>query len=292
MKKNLSITLVFIVLVVIASAQIPNNGFENWTTPVNGLEPTGWYSANSLDPTGDYFPVTRSEDHFPLNTGNYSIRLENKPSLFPGTKAFGLAMTTRLDGSDRPLFAITGHPTSLCGYFKFQSQNNDTMDIHFALYKNGTEVTSGRFINPNSFAEWTSFNIQVDNTLYPEADSARIVISSFYSDNLLVHGNSVLYIDNLSFDVPISAVNDLSPINEHGFIHPNPASDFVVLDLEKPDFKNAVVSFYDFSGQKVKSETLIKNQSEVNIQGLRNGVYLVTFFIEGFSSTGKLVIRR
>ena len=255
MKKNLCMMLVFIAFAIFSSAQIPNNGFENWTPLGNGFEPTEWFSANSFDPSGSYFPITQSTDHFPTNRGNYSIRLENQPSLLPAFKAFGIAATTRLDGSDRPLFAVIGHPTSLCGYFKFLSQNNDTMDIHFALYKNGIEVTSGRFITTNSFSDWTSFNIQVDNMAYAEADSGRIVISSFYSDNLIVHGNSALYVDNLSFDIPISGINDPSASIVPNFFYPNPASDEIFLNIENLNDKSMTVNIYDLSGRKVKPES-------------------------------------
>jgi len=241
MKKNVCISLSFFTLAIIATAQIPNNGFENWANIGNGLGPTFWYTPNSLDTTGDYFSVTRSADHFPQNIGSYSIRLENQPLLLPGFKAYGLALTTRLDGSDRPLFAITGHPTSLCGYFKFLPQNGDTMDIHFSFYKNGTEITSGKFINTDTFADWTSFNIPVENIFYAEVDSARITVSSFYSDNLTVHGNSVLYVDNLSFDTPISALNDPATLNNRSFIQPNPASDYIFVKTEKLNAKHITV---------------------------------------------------
>lgn len=290
--KNLMMTLVILCMTAnIAEPQIPNNGFEDWTNVGNGLKPTFWYTPNSLDTTGIYFSVTRSSDHFPQNVGSYSIRLENQPLLLPGFKAYGLAMTTRLDGSDRPLFAISGHPTSLCGYFKFLPQNGDTMDIHFAFYKNGTEITSGELINTDTFTEWTSFNIPVENIFYDEADSARITVSSLFSDNLTVYGNSVLYVDNLSFDIPISALNDPITLNNPSLIHPNPASDQIFVDTGKLTAKYITLCFYDVSGRIIKTETIINVGSKIITKDLICGVYLVEILVGNYRYFEKLIIK-
>jgi len=292
MKKHAIIIFALSAVTIIAGAQIPNHGFEDWRPLGNGFEPTSWYSTNIADTMGSYFPVTRSADHYPPNIGNYSIRIENRPSLLPGFSAFGLAMTTRLDGSDRPLFAITGHPVSLCGYYKFQPQNGDTMDIHFALYKNGIEITGGGFLNTNPANDWTSFIIQVNNPDYVAADSARIAISSFYSDNLAVQGNSVLYVDNLSFDSLINSVTEPKIKDNLVILSPNPAHDIVFLTFENLKKTEMTVCFYDVWGRKVNSEKLTENRNKINIGRLRNGVYIIVIETGDASQIEKLVIRQ
>ena len=115
--------------------------------------------------------------------------------------ALGIAMTARLDGTDRPLFPITGHPDTLYGYYKFLPQNNDTMNIRIHIFKNSIEVTSGMLISAAAVPQWTFFAIPLPS--YADADSARIVLSSFNSDKgMAIYGNSVLYVDNLSLTPP------------------------------------------------------------------------------------------
>jgi len=115
--------LTIIVLLLLSAktmAQIPNGGFEDWTTVGNCEEPTSWYSTNLFDTTGSNYPSTKSTDHYPLAVGNYSVRLANDTALYKAGGisnqkylGCGLIMTTKIDRIDRPSFPISGHPTSL-----------------------------------------------------------------------------------------------------------------------------------------------------------------------------------
>jgi hypothetical protein len=84
------------------------------------------------------------------------------------------------------------------------------MDIHYTIYKNGEDATGGSFQRAVASPNWTAVVIPVSNPDYESADSARIMISAFNPDNgfLAIQGNTVLYIDNLSFDTLISAVHE------------------------------------------------------------------------------------
>ena len=77
-----TIAILFFALIAFTirtNAQIPNNGFEIWTTVGSYGEPTGWSSTNIFS-TGPFYAVTKSTDHFPVALGNYSARIENNTS--------------------------------------------------------------------------------------------------------------------------------------------------------------------------------------------------------------------
>jgi hypothetical protein len=120
--------------------QIPNSGFENWTNTGTWEYPTGWGMTNSFC-AGSFYPCTKSIDIPIASIGNYSIRLENNPALVPSPCSVGLAESSLVPPHFK--FIITGHPTSLTGYYKFLPVGGDTMTIAVALYTGTTVVTGG-----------------------------------------------------------------------------------------------------------------------------------------------------
>jgi len=290
--------LLFLILFVCATAmraQIPNSGFEVWDASGNCLQPLGWACINDwLGDTQNCYSMSRSDDHYPVSVGTYSIKIENTPSVFPDLGAAGLVWTGDSTGfgTDQPAFRITGHPTSLRGYYKYLPENGDTMDIHFALYKNGVEITSGRFNQSTTSAEWKSFNIPVSSPDYPEADSARIMMSSFNAEGEIVYGNSLLYVDNLSFDNLIFSVGETLGDNSRFGLYPRPAINTVHVIFDDDITDDLTLEIYSQSGVRVKSLLLHNPDQEINVSGLNPGVYL--FVVKGldFIGTQKLVVIR
>ncbi len=80
MKKITVFIAALIALAMETNAQIPNSGFENWTTTGSYQEPTGWATMNPAS-AGPFYSCTISTDHYPVSVGNYSMRLESNTSL-------------------------------------------------------------------------------------------------------------------------------------------------------------------------------------------------------------------
>ncbi|MDD2622867.1 MAG: hypothetical protein WC142_07975 [Bacteroidales bacterium] len=102
MKKQCIILFILLALAFKINAQIPNNGFENWTTTVDYETPTFWTCGNSSS-SGVFYPVKKSTDHYPASLGNYSIRLENKLPLTNGS-SYGFAFTE--NGTENACFPL------------------------------------------------------------------------------------------------------------------------------------------------------------------------------------------
>jgi hypothetical protein len=274
-------------------AQIPNSGFENWITAGNCEEAAGWYTTNLIDTNGTFCPVSRSTDHFPAVVGSYSIRLENNAALLPNLNAYGIATTTLLDGSDKPLFPISGHPDSLCGYFKFDCINQDTMSLNVYLSYNSIEIASGHFLVDSSVTNWTPFTIPISS--YANADSARITLMAANIKGAGVQGNSVLYVDNLSFDTLIADRLPEVPAPSAISISPNPASETITVSFPASTGPLTEIFLYDISGRTVyKLEASCHSSPlRLDVSDLDEGMYFLSLGSEkGIVADQKLVIER
>jgi hypothetical protein len=194
-------------------------------------------------------------------------------------------------GSDHPAFPVTGHPKTLYGYYKYSPTNNDSFKILWSLYKNGLSVAGGTsvFISNDTVTEWTSFSIRVPDTTYAEADSARIVIFDFIDSP---YGNSVLYVDNLSFDKPVTGIADQKNGKEAFRLFPNPTSGIVNLELTPALTSNSILNIYNETGAIVRTLTLKPNQHQLSLAELNDGIYFVEIRSGDRILKSKLIIRR
>jgi len=252
-----------------------------------------------MDSSGSYCPVTMSTDHFPAIVGNISVKITNDTALWntgtPGNLlGWGILVSTKI--GDQPLFPVTGHPIKFCGYYKFLPQNGDTMNIDIHFYKNSIEITNGNFQSNVAASNWTPFNFFVSDTLYSSVDSARISLSACNEPENEhsggPRGNSVLYIDNLSFDNLITSVSELAVKNTLFYLYPNPASDIVTLNVDNTNNSELTLNIYNVIGKLVKSELLKQNQQKINIVDLNNGIYIVEIKSKEWSKKQKLIIQR
>jgi hypothetical protein len=271
------------------NTQIPNGGFEDWTG--NNLD-GGWVHCNA---------ITKSTDHYPIAVGNYSIRLENNIALRPQCDAAGFAVTAPYVGYNGPAFPITGHPTSFCGYYKFLPQNNDTMTISLALYKNGVIVANSDLKGTATVANWTSFNIPISP--YTTADSAQVGLCTFnYIWGIAPtgpYGNSILYVDNLSFDnlitsVPLSSSELPSKFNL-AQNYPNPFNPSTTISFSLPSKSFVSLKIFDVVGREVA--TLVSQElsagnykQQWNANGMPSGVYFYRLQSGSFTETKKLIL--
>ncbi len=291
MKKFAIILTILLAMTIITNAQIPNNGFEDWTTIGSYEDPTAWATMNFVS-AGTFYSCTKSTDHYPENVGIYSIRLENNTSLTQMTGAYGMAMTNAFDWPFKPAFPVTGNPTSLTGYYKYESFNNDSMFIRIVLFENSIMLGNSIFVTGISTSIWTSFNIPFSN--YSSADSATIQLSAFYPESETdgPNGNSVLYVDNLNFDNLITSTSELTKQNMEFNLYPNPAFDIVTLNIDNTNNTDLTLNIYNVTGKLIGSEKLQQNQQQINIGDLNNGIYLFGIRSKEWTVKQKLIIQR
>ncbi|MBS1636177.1 MAG: T9SS type A sorting domain-containing protein [Bacteroidetes bacterium] len=278
-----------------AEAQIPNGGFESWTTTGSYMDPQGYLTPNAY--ATSFYPVTRSIDHYPTYMGSYSVRLENNIALSPNVNGLGLILQNRSNNimnGPGASFPVSGHPTSITGYYKFAPQNGDTMRVLAMLYKNGSQVATAMFSSTVAVANWTSFSAPFPS--YTAADSCAILIAAYNCDGpppaYVPHGNSVLYVDNLNFDVLLTSVFEQSAEAASFKLHPNPASDLVTLDVAKTYKTNVAFNIYNAFGRLVGSGLIQGNQQQINTADLTNGVYTLEIRSEEGIEQQKFIVQK
>lgn len=276
-------------------SQIPNNGFEIWNNMGGYLDPQDYKTANSYS-AGTFYPVTRTADHFPVAAGNWAVRIESNVSLLPNYAACGIALQNHetIMGGPRPYFQVTGHPVNFTGYYKFFPQNNDTMSILLLLYHGGVIVADAWLSVSTPVQNWTSFVIPIAE--YTAADSGTVMLASYNVKGppaqYLPRGNSVLYVDNLNFDVLISSTNEpgYGSIENHVF-YPNPARDRIYCDKHKPASlqSGGSVTIFNNSGEVVLNEILNDPGNSLDISHLLPGIYFLVLENDNTRTTHKLV---
>ena len=295
MKTSTLFIALLAVITLKTNAQIPNGGFEEWDAFSNYLQPQHYISPNEFA-TGSFHPVTQSTDHYPSDIGNYSLRLENNTSLLPSIEGFGVVLQNRssvLTDGPGPYFPITGHPMSLTGYYKYLPQGNDTMRILVLLFKNGVAIVGRAFITTDTIPDWRPFTINFPT--YSSADSCSILIASYNANGLppefSPRGNSVLYIDNLNFDVLITSTQSQITNQDSFNLYPNPASNFIFLKTTVTNDSEKTLNIYNVIGKLVRTEKLISSQSKINIENLNAGIYMIEIKSRGLSEKKRLIIQ-
>ena len=284
-KLHLIFTFLFAFLVANVFAQIPNSGFENWTTAGSYENLNSWGTPNDAC-SGPFYRITKSTDNYPTNIGTYSMKIESNTALLPGFCAYGYEQT-QVGTNGTTQFSITGHPTSLTGYYKFAPLNGDTMGILVLLYNAGVQQSVGSFSTSVAASNWTSFNIPFST--YTTADSASIVLSTFYLSPVghpVPHGNSVLYVDNLNFDNLITGIAELNKTNNVS-VYPNPTN--TQFTIETNASEKQIVNIFDVNGKLVLTQT-IYGTTNVDASNFNAGIYNLSLISNAGVLNKRLVI--
>jgi hypothetical protein len=120
------------------------------------------------------------------------------------------------------------------------------------------------------------------------------MISAFNSDNgpSGIHGNSVLYIDNLSFDEQAGSIPEQNISDQTILISPNPAGDFFTIFLKRRINSELNLNMYNVTGNLVKSCLVLQNSQQIETMGLTDGIYIIEIKSGNWSEKQKLILRK
>ncbi|MBC7389322.1 MAG: T9SS type A sorting domain-containing protein [Opitutaceae bacterium] len=297
MKKNLLNLFILILPISGFSQSIPNNSFETWTSkavslPITGPakyeEPENWKTANKIATiSGIDNPVIKSTESY---KGNFSLQVRIPDNLTPTMDAVNSVATSTVK--------VKSKPRSLDGFYKASLKGfKDSIGIMASAIHIDpvTKITSviGTAVflidkTKSNFTDFSSDFIYSNNSLV--VDSVSITVFSANLKKANKSGQSAIWIDDLFFQYPTSPLNisENTGVNEPS-IAPNPATDIVTIK-----FTNiSDVEVINFEGMEVKMnrKNINPNTNELDVTGLKPGIYFVRITGDNSQILKKLVVQ-
>jgi hypothetical protein len=288
------------------NAQIPNNGFEIWEdypdpdNPSNVYQkPDQWAGLLPTSPLTYSFSIEKNLDSYPAGTGEYSMIIKSDvPNGVDGVATSYDIMSNDIDwGYLPPAFPINYRPASLFLYYKYLPASGDSMRVACNFYKNGTVIGGFDYQSPQIISNWTLLEIPISFNTSDIPDSVTIILATFYNNQ---HNGSSLYVDNLSFDTPVTSVNE----NIRGDLpnsfalmqnYPNPFNSTTTINYSICSTGFVTIKLYNVSGKEIA--TLLKGKKTpgnytigLNTNNLPSGIYYYQMLSGSFKDTKKLIL--
>ena len=285
--KKYSTTFFLLFLTLAAFAQIPNPGFETWTSGSYD-SPTGWGNLNSTTSTFSVYTCEKGTTGAP--SGSAFIKLTSKTAL--ALVAPGVAVTGELNVVLTPLsvdfsggFAHSTRSASLTGKWQHMGSGTDHGRVGVIFTKWNT-VTSTR--DTVAMADstltgmamsWSDFTIPLTYMSGANPDTGIVVLMSSADPAAAVNG-SYLYADDLAFigTVPTGVVT-LKAVHSTLKLFPNPTNSQVTVYYHSASARQVEVVVSDLSGKQLRSQIFRalsgENNFVMNTKGLVKGMYMI-----------------
>ncbi len=281
MKKFTIIMTVLIAMTIKTNAQIPNNGFENWTSMGSYYNPVSWSCLNDMTASASTFTCEKGT---PGNPGSYYLKLTSKTVSGMGVMP-GIAVSGTFNQSNmQPLtgFAFNQRPANLTGSWQHMifGSSQGYVDVQLTRWDTPMQmrltVASVHYVLSGMEMSWADFTIPLN---YVDGNNPDSCIITFSASGSTPSNYDYLYVDNLAFSGSVTGVTEIADIKALRF-YPNPASSVINIDLLLTE-SIYQINMYDLQGRMVK---VIKNgklsgnqQITVNVEDIPSGTYL--FFI-------------
>jgi hypothetical protein len=260
------------------NSQIPNNGFENWTSFGNYSTPDNWETLNTVTAPAAVFTCVKG---IPGNPGNAYLRMTSRSVPGMGMQP-GIAVSGKLNTSTfmaESGFAYTSRPAELKGNWQYMAYGADQGYIAVYLTKWNTGLnrrdTIGKilYLLPGMVMSWQAFTLPITYLSSGNPDSAMIILSASGANPVYP---SFLYVDNLVFNGGTAGKVDLA--NQSLIrIYPNP----VVTGILRIGMEHSLISptsadILDQQGVVIQRTPFIRNfPFSIDVSGLSPGVYIL-----------------
>lgn len=292
--KRHKITAAFLFFIFVASAnliygqsELPNPGFENWTTAASGHDSLiGWSSSNPAV-VEQLVSMEQSDDAY---EGDYAVALFTTPFGFTGASTIGMMangnavfnqfnQVTYESGGGTP---VSFQPTGLSGYYKFESSqpgDQGWAEVILTRYNESLgerDTVSYGSLNFPPEAEYAGFIIPLPE-LMPDTEPDSITVL-FYSSNPATvetyYTNSTFLLDSLELWTDPSGFS-FSDQTTNRRIYPNPATDNLVVESDEA-IEDLVI--FNSNGQFMKRIAAApNNRLNIDVSEFPAGIYFFVF---------------
>lgn len=279
-----------------AFAQIPNSGFENWTTVGSYSNPDGWGTMNNTTAIASVYTATKGT---PGSPGASYLKLTSKTVSGFGV-VNGIAVSGILDSitmTPKSGFPYNMRPANFTGKWQHMIYGSSQGSIQVTLTRWDTgmnmrmPVASGSVTLSGMAMSWANFTIPLTYVDGNNPDTCIIVMKASGSAPT---NNDYLWVDNLAFNGTVTGVENQESFVTDMSIYPNPSSDMVNFKFNIKAAQQISIEISDINGKLIRSEIFGKIQGEtnqnMNISGIAKGTYFVKIKGEKSIETRKLVI--
>lgn len=293
MDQGIKLLFYFLIISVLGNAQIPNNGFENWTN-TNGYQiPDNWDNLNKVTYNSSIYTCIKGTPGY-SETSYLFLSSKTIPGkgVVPGVAVCGIIDTVTY--KPKSGFPFSTRPQYLSCYIQYMPYDpSDSSSIKVLLtkwnqilLKRDTVAFGASYFNAMAhtwFNTGTFLNYMTGNN----PDSAIIVISS---SGRVPKNGSYIYVDDLQFNGSVIGINENS-LNENNItVFPNPSCAFVTININTKTDTALKLLVYDFTGKVVYEEILLNKNHSINTATWDKGMYNVQIKNKNNSLNKKLII--
>jgi len=294
-KKTTILLSILLAISMSVHAQIPNSGFENWTSVGTSFSPVSWGTFNNLTAPTNTFTCERGS---PGYGSNYYMKLTSKTITGKGLLP-GRAVSGKLDSLNfYPIsgFPFNQRPAFLTGIFQYMTFGSSSHYGYIEVMLNRWDtamvmsmpVAYAKFNLTGMQMSWDSISIPLTYYEGTLPDTCIITLSS--SDNVPTDGD-YLYVDNLAFNGYVAGIKEIGT-NANFSLYPNPAREIVQINFDHANNDDAEIKIFNATGDLLKHESPMKNQHQINIADLANGVYVIEITTSSWSEKQRLIIQK
>lgn len=276
-------------------AQIPNGGFESWTSMGTYENPDSWGTLNNTTALASVYTATKAS---PGSVGSFYMKLTSKtvgPSVVNGIAVSGKVDT--LTGMPISGFPYAIRSAMLAGKFQHMiygsSQGGITIlmtEWNTTLNKRDT-VGMGNLNLTGMAMSWTNFSIPINYATGNNPDSCIIFLRASGSAPT---NNDYLWVDGLSFSGTVLGEEDNSILATNFTVYPNPVNALMNISFESTESQVMDLILTDISGKIVLTKNLgnvkgIKNET-ISTQSLAKGTYILKLSSPKGNQSSKIII--
>jgi len=295
MRKLLLTTLAMFVILNLAVAQIPNNGFENWTNMGAYSNPDSWGTMNNTTSGGSVFTASKGT---PGSPGTSYLNLTSQ--LVGGNVVNGIAVSGKLDSiSKQPIsgFAFNQQPQKFTGRWQHMIYGSSQGSISVKLTRWNTSnntretiATANQTLSGMAMS-WANFTI---NFVYQSGnipDSCIIVLKASGSSPA---ADDYLWVDNLAFSGTVAGIENQDNFLNNIVVYPNPSSTNIMVDLNLEFPEHTTFELFDLAGKIILSKMVSSPQGEstqtFDVSELAKGAYFIKIISDNTSETKKFFV--
>ena len=288
--KTALLSLSLSIVTSVAISQIPEAGFDNWSSSGSCDQPVGWNTVNGT--TGILGLCTAQRETANPYSGSSAIKITTGQLGFPVFQTVpGIVSNGNIDIQNQGInggIPFTDRPTAFTGWYRAAPLGNDTYSMIAVLINEATGDTVGASIFEGSatVSTWTAFNQPVQ---YLNQDMPTLLqISLFSSDPLNPQNGSTVYFDELGYESVTVGVADFDYADVLSY--PNPTEGEIFFSIGK--LNQAIVTIHNILGVKVMEQTISGINNSLDLRHLPSGTYV--WQMNAVSSevvkTGKLLL--